>query len=132
MKVYIVTDGCYSDYTIRGVFSTEEKAKEYAAFFNDANEIEEYDLDAPFDFPTGMKPCNVHMGKDGNGNIYWTDPEGFRESAAKISISYHGTPFLYRSMWARDKEHALKSTNEIRAMMIATGEWDRQVQEKAK
>lgn len=28
-KVYIVTSGCYSDYTIEAVFSTYEKAQEY-------------------------------------------------------------------------------------------------------
>ena len=31
MKVYLVSDGCYSDYSIRGVFSTAELAESYRA-----------------------------------------------------------------------------------------------------
>ena len=44
MKAYIVTSGEYSDYSIRAVFSSEQKAWEYASL-NDDNKIEEYDVD---------------------------------------------------------------------------------------
>ena len=52
MKVWVVTYGCYSDFTIDSIFSTEEKAKEYIEkmryFDNDINlEPEEYDVDDP-------------------------------------------------------------------------------------
>jgi hypothetical protein len=44
MNVYIVTEGEYSDKGIRGVFLSEEKAKEYQKLCPNANEwIEEYD-----------------------------------------------------------------------------------------
>lgn len=42
-KVYVVTEGEYSDYRILGVFSTEDLAKEYCGDFCT---IEEYELDA--------------------------------------------------------------------------------------
>ena len=50
MKVYIVTDGSYSDYTIERVFSNREAAEEYKKWHNIRyNEIEEYEIyDEPF------------------------------------------------------------------------------------
>lgn len=46
MKVYMVTSGCYSDYSVDGVFSTMEKAETYKALLSDANDIEELHVDA--------------------------------------------------------------------------------------
>ena len=49
MKVYIVTKGCYSDYTISKVFLDKTKAERYVKYFNasidDGLQIEEYDTD---------------------------------------------------------------------------------------
>lgn len=51
MKIYIVTEGEYSDYHIEEVFSTYEQAEKYVALQNDTHEIwreyyiEEYDVD---------------------------------------------------------------------------------------
>lgn len=46
-KVYIVTSGEYSDYSIEQVFSTKEKALEYLDTQDDAYRLEEYLLDEP-------------------------------------------------------------------------------------
>ena len=47
--MYVVTQGEYSDYRITGIFSTEEKAKNYIANnkseYSDYNDIEEFKLD---------------------------------------------------------------------------------------
>ena len=44
MKVYIVTDGCYSDYRITRVYLDENKANEYCATLNSADaKVEEYE-----------------------------------------------------------------------------------------
>jgi hypothetical protein len=49
MKVYIVTDGEYSDYMIEKVFSNREAAEEYKKWHNIYNDIEEYEVhDEPF------------------------------------------------------------------------------------
>lgn len=45
MKVYIVTEGYYSDKSIKAVFSDPEQAKAYANLDNQ-REIEEFELDA--------------------------------------------------------------------------------------
>lgn len=44
-KVYIVTSGEYSDYTIEAVFSTREKAEEYVDACGSDYRIEEYPVD---------------------------------------------------------------------------------------
>lgn len=50
-KVFIVTSGEYSDYSIDRVFSTEEKAKEWVdvitSMYGGNYDIEQYELDAP-------------------------------------------------------------------------------------
>lgn len=47
MKVFIVTEGEYSDYQIKAVFSTKEKAEKYIdTHGNDTVNIEEYELDS--------------------------------------------------------------------------------------
>lgn len=45
MKVYVVTSGCYSDYTIEKVFTDRAKAEEYAEWLRDSNPVEEYDTE---------------------------------------------------------------------------------------
>jgi hypothetical protein len=43
VKVYVVTSGCYSDYTIIKIFTDRQKAEEYKEWVIDANDVEEYD-----------------------------------------------------------------------------------------
>ena len=45
MKVYVVTTGCYSDYTISKIFTDKDKAKEYKEWLYDSNDIEEYETE---------------------------------------------------------------------------------------
>lgn len=57
-KVYIVTDGEYSDYSIRACFSNKEKAEEYIKILQEngldrySARIEEYDLDVSVEAET--------------------------------------------------------------------------------
>ena len=44
MKVYVVTDGEYSDYNIQKVFSNIEAAEEYKYWHHITNDIEEYEV----------------------------------------------------------------------------------------
>ena len=43
MKVYVVTSGIYSDYQIKKIFLSRERAEAYKEWLYDANDIEEYD-----------------------------------------------------------------------------------------
>lgn len=63
MKVYIVTDGCYSDYMINRVFSNRPAAEEYKKWHNIYNEIEEYEVyDEPFTTTDGEKFMFIRVG----------------------------------------------------------------------
>ena len=48
-KVYIVTSGEYSEYYIDAVFSTRKKAEEFVDYNGPSFEIEEYEMDVPFE-----------------------------------------------------------------------------------
>ena len=45
MKVYVVTSGSYSDYTIQKIFTDKAKAEEYKEWLEDSNAIEEYETE---------------------------------------------------------------------------------------
>lgn len=67
MKVYIVTDGEYSDYMIQKVFSNREAAEEYKKWHNIYNAIEEYEVhDLPFDELDGDKVMFIRV----QGTVY--------------------------------------------------------------
>ena len=82
-KVYVVTDGCYSDYRIMGVFdeSHERKAIEYMKRINDRDggysHIEEYTLNESGEDKSfqqtmeslGFSVYDVSMSLDGNDCI---------------------------------------------------------------
>lgn len=83
-KVYIVTSGEYSDYTIEVVFSTRKKAKEYVDAYGSDYRIEEYPVD---DTPVEKKESiwlvsvNWETGKVISANPkdyseYYADKEG--------------------------------------------------------
>lgn len=76
MKVYIVTDGSYSDYTIERVFSSREAAEEYRVWKRIRNDIEEYEVyDEAFTTEDGEKAMFIKV----QGTVY---PE------AVVSIIY--------------------------------------------
>lgn len=67
MKVYIVTDGAYSDYMIEKVFSNRAAAEEYRKWHNIHNEIEEYEVyDYPFTQEDGEKAMVIRV----QGTVY--------------------------------------------------------------
>src|SRR3990167_10395534 len=78
-KVYVVTSGQYSDYGIKAVFSTKEKAEEYIKLSTDPdinNLLEEFELDIPKEEWLYTK---VIMDRDGHvlKTMLTTDPPGF-------------------------------------------------------
>lgn len=67
MKVYIVTNGEYSDYMIEKVFSNREAAEEFKKWHNISNDIEEYDIyDEPFGPNEGEKTMFIRV----QGTVY--------------------------------------------------------------
>ena len=56
-KIYIVTSGEYSDYTIERVFSTKEKANEFIQQHGTDYRIEEYVVDEEIKKRTKIMAC---------------------------------------------------------------------------
>lgn len=119
--VYIVTSGEYSDYGINAVFSTEEKAKEYIAQFNDKGTyprpyfINEYIIDDTSKMKG--KPYKVEMLKNGNVVIVEHKDDVIDDDdiwAYEGKLHWHG--------YANDEQHAIKIANEVRIQLIANNE----------
>lgn len=121
-KVYLVTEGWYSDYHICGVFSSEEKAKEAMALLSDG-EMEEFELDPVSPHPPGMTFWFVEMQRDGAACEARRISVSLADKTAEESAPLSGGKSWRFTMWARDREHAVKIANERRIQMLASGEW---------
>jgi len=119
--IYLVTDGCYSDYRVLGAFSDKNKA-EYAKMLMMAdNDIEEYELDYIPDHPKGHLLYYVAMN-DMSGDVKecGQTPIGYNEWTWQPSC-YNDDDDMYHTyiMWATDTKHAIKIANERRTHLIA-------------
>ena len=133
MKVYILTSGCYSDYSIEGVFSSREKAQEYADIimkdktYNDFNDIVETEVDNMYAYAKSGTRCFYgNIEEDGTLcfgiNDYYTD--GYDDSHL-FDNSYYINPDMSMDfvIKASSKEHAIKIVNDKRAELIASNQW---------
>lgn len=86
MKIYVVTDGFYSDYTIEKIFSNRLAAEEFKKWRRIQNDIEEYEVyDEPFGKHDGEKVMFIRV----QGTVY---PE------AVVDIRYEIRPELLRDL----------------------------------
>lgn len=138
-KVFVVTEGCYSDYSIVAAFSTEAAADKFAALHPDYFMVEEFELDKSEYVDLTRPNFAVRMEKNGDVvEISVTDPTDepdrpdnpcFRQSCARGGRFYaepHGQYFLFVVVRAKDKQHAIKIVNERRARYIAENIWPEQ------
>lgn len=121
-KVYLVTEGCYSDYRICGAFSTEAKAKEaMALLFN--GDVEEFELDPVSPHPPGMTFWFVEMLRDGTVSTAHQQSVSLTDKASEYDAPLLKGESWRLNMWAKDKDHAVKIANERRIQMLASGDW---------
>ena len=121
MKVYMVTDGKYSDYSVDGIYSTMKKAELAKKLYDSSNEIVEMEVDHYPDHPEGMFYYKVRMDSAGN-----TDHVRIYNAAYKgehVWLPWGDGSCVAFNVWARDEEHAIKIANERRIMLLANGEW---------
>lgn len=128
VTIFIVTQGDYSDYRIRAVFSSRELAETYVSGMGkkyDTPEIEEWALDAGEEFICqGYKVYDVCMDRDGNSKFDVELSSEVRSDQLAIDDDYYGKPFYQKFIiWAKSEKHAVKIANERRVQMIANGEW---------
>lgn len=121
-KIYVVTQGSYSDYRIIATYDNKEDADECAAQYGPDAMIEEYDLNPSLPYERGVRKYEVYMNKDGNADIYEgtcnSESIFFHRSTGEIVASF---VVLCRG----DSDLAVKIANERRVMLIASGEWDK-------
>lgn len=116
MKVYLVSTGSYSDWSVRGLFSTRAVAEKCTALLEDANDVEEWELDALADRVTrGVK---VWLVWSKEGGVVDVDPDrtydngvdslGGRENIGSVDwFPNHGDKMrIY--VEATDEAHATK------------------------
>jgi hypothetical protein len=130
-KVYIVTKGSYSDYSLVGVYSSKELAQADSDAYTGSNGVSEWELDTinPM-VKQGFKYYRVQMQGNGDSSAYLEDPpERSREDRREFEYKDYKTgerEWLDEwelFCWAKDGRHAAKIANERRGAMIASGEW---------
>ncbi len=118
MKIYVATEGCYSDYHVVAVFSSEAKAKEFGRASRDNYDWLEFELDDPKDSwakKQGLKPFRVTFQRGDNCTVTdgWRD--AFNSNVYECKNKYFPDDILYTECWARDKKHAIKIAADRRA-----------------
>jgi hypothetical protein len=123
--IYLVIEGSYSNYGVRGVFDDKELAEEYAEQIS--GQVEEYKLNAADDMlERGYKHYVVDMSKSG-------DTRDIRKLSYKVQscwrVSYNRSGEGYYTgdvsfyVCAKSEEGAIKVANERRAQLIALNRW---------
>jgi hypothetical protein len=130
-KVYLRTDGDYSEYLVYGAFSTAEKAQVHVDIYG--GKIEEFDLDeeVPDLYKQGLRHWLVNMWRDGTTGAAYEDrlyandevpTDGRHEIQHNYQHRLFNRPFGDRSyyfyIWSRTKEDAIKIANERRIQRI--------------
>ena len=111
MKVYVVTQGSYSDYHICAVLLEKSKAEAICKLlrseWSEPN-IEEYDTDVVEPLLNGNKLYDVELLKNGTAEAYeMSHPTDFIESINKV-IKKRGREEYFVKVFAKDEAHALK------------------------
>lgn len=131
MKIYLVTEGEYSDYGVSAAFDEKELAQKFIESFGadlDDVRIEEYEINPhKSDVLIGKKPYGVRIKKSGEiiSCINYRSPASF----SKDGISYYfvdwmlDVPELVVNCFANNKLHANKIANELRGLIIESNKW---------
>lgn len=115
---YAISSGSYSDYKVRAVFSSKEKAEAKLNLFADGS-IEEFPFDLEIaETPAGMSPfvCYSHKWDSAAGEyvlclqVCPTDYDNVVRAGNKVSA--YGIIGITTHVWAKDKDHAIKIAAE--------------------
>ena len=115
-KVYVLTNGCYSDTTIVGIFTSKEVAERAQEVFNDDPVVEEIELDACADrIQRGEALWRVDITID-TGEITRVE-QPYREFKTS---QWKTREKLSVVCWARDEATAVKIATDRRRVVVAT------------
>ena len=123
-KVYMVTDGWYSDYRVLGIYSTKARAEKAKEIYAAGNEVDEIEMDVTPEHPRGCLAWVVEMNRNGDADrVERENCDGHRVTCY-IYIPWRGESTSMRAyLWAKDADHAVKVANEWRTRIIANNLW---------
>lgn len=122
MKIYLVSEGQYSDYHIIGLYSSRAKAQEAYWLWGDCNDIEERDVNPPLpDHPKGERLWSVGMSK--NGDTISVHPKSPMSRVREPYACFRSDTDAIFEVWAKDAKSAVKITNEKRLALLAEDKW---------
>lgn len=140
-KVFLVTQGSYSDYGVVAVFDSRELAEAMVSGRREPEyyDIEEYELNpGAARRADGFSMWFVKMRQDGSTlqvedwGFAWEEDE--KEASLAIETAYADAGHrrtttvvvgvaMEARVWARERQQAVKIVNERRAQWIADGRW---------
>jgi hypothetical protein len=138
-KIWVIEQGCYSDYGVVGVFSTEENAQRVATLINSEADVYDKAEVACWDLDPGIKEMNAgkklyRVGMDYDGTVSRCEVDNSPYSSGeKTGMGvwkkteapfWRGRPIadaVTGRVWAKSDKQAIKIANEYRAQAIADG-----------
>ncbi len=128
MKVYIVSEGNYSEYHVIGIYSLMENAEYAKKIYYADNDIQEMEMDFIPKHPYGLLLFHVAMDRDGNTNYVHREGCSVHREECSNYVEREWKPYgdnkhVSFTSWAKDEGHAIKIANEKRVMLIENGEW---------
>lgn len=114
--VWIVTHGCYSDYSIGAVCSTEERATAVSSMFSEANKPFEMTIDEQYTPDKLGKKLYLCWCYQKDASI---EPCQFNPTWDVQEIESKDGHALRLWIWADSEESAAKIANERRARWVA-------------
>ena len=117
-KVYVVTSGSYSDYSIECVFSTREKAEEYLQYHDDEYRIEEYALDEKFEKKGSIWKVTIDLSSDEVDFRKEWHPLGDEYIKTLDCMTLHKMPHYYKDKSLKFRTW-VRTTTRDRAISIA-------------
>lgn len=127
-KIYVITDGDYSDYHIVAIFSDQARANEISE--RSGMYLEEHELDPETPgMNSGLIPYTVYMdynGSSGTPETCLNPLIGLEKDEIDFSppeYSPTSIAFFEATVLARTPKHTVKICNEYRTRWIALNQW---------
>ena len=124
-RIYVVTNGDYSDYHVCCICSTKEKAERAKLLYKASNKYYEVILDDFKNIPEGLLPFKVIMDKEGNSETEEVSISCFGNGDVFKYYDETNTPKIGFNVFAKDEKHAVKIANEKRIQLIANNDWEK-------
>ena len=118
-KIFIVTTGEYSNYSIDRVFSTRQKATEYLDTKDNDYRLEVYDIDEPIKRETQLYRISFRLDKKKvvDVDIYWKD--SYKDLIHINDLCYNNEQTLDIYVESDSRKRALKIASERYGAIIA-------------